>query len=253
MTRWQSHTDEQLVLHVGTGHIQALAELVRRNDVSEGTTRKAAFIVNSYEQAKLVYEHIVQNHPFWRNRVRYLVRAVIHGRLDDNAVTVAEVEQLGNVPGWDLFVFPMGAIGRGINIVFRDGPRKDHAMLGSLFFLTRPHPRGESLDLIQGMVGRASEEFDRRRFPSLEAALAGLARARRETLNMAKTLLRMPLVTQRLGDYAEPFVANQMIMILQTIGRAMRGDCPAYVYFVDAAWAPDSAAGQSQSAATVAN
>jgi hypothetical protein len=227
------------------GELGEVASAIADNDVSEGTTRKAAFIVNSYEQAKLVYEHIVQNHPFWRNRVRYLVRAVIHGRLDDNAVTVAEVEQLGNVPGWDLFVFPMGAIGRGINIVFRDGPRKDHAMLGSLFFLTRPHPRGESLDLIQGMVGRASEEFDRRRFPSLEAALAGLARARRETLNMAKTLLRMPLVTQRLGDYAEPFVANQMIMILQTIGRAMRGDCPAYVYFVDAAWAPDSAAGKT--------
>jgi len=32
-------------------------------------------------------------------------------------------------------------------------------------------------------------------------------------------------------------------MILQTIGRTMRGDCPAFVYFVDEAWAPNSAAG----------
>ena len=35
-----------------------------------------------------------------------------------------------------------------------------------------------------------------------------------------------------------------MIMILQTIGRTMRGDCPAFVYFVDAAWAPNSSRGK---------
>jgi hypothetical protein len=57
--------------------------------------------------------------------------------------------------------------------------------------------------------------------------------------------LRLPLSSQRLAEYAEPFVADQMIMILQTIGRAMRGDCPAFVYFVDEAWAPRSAAGQT--------
>ena len=56
-------------------------------------------------------------------------------------------------------------------------------------------------------------------------------------------MLRMPLIASRMGDYAKPFVADQMIIILQTIGRAMRGDCPAFVYFVDAAWAPNSAAG----------
>ena len=41
-----------------------------------------------------------------------------------------------------------------------------------------------------------------------------------------------------------------MIIILQTIGRAMRGDCPAFVYFVDAAWAPRSANGGSDSKST---
>jgi hypothetical protein len=41
-----------------------------------------------------------------------------------------------------------------------------------------------------------------------------------------------------------------MIMILQTIGRAMRGDCPAFVYFVDAAWASRSSAGQPDTSRT---
>ena len=36
--------------------------------------------------------------------------------------------------------------------------------------------------------------------------------------------------------------------ILQTIGRTMRGDCPAFVHFVDAAWAPRSASGAVDSA-----
>ena len=116
-------------------------------------------------------------------------------------------------------------------------------MLGSLFFLTRPHPRGDSLQLIQGLVARDSERFDRREFCSTAEALAEFKKSRKETTKTIEYLLRMPLIAQALGKYAEPFVADQMIMTLQTIGRAMRGDCPAFVYFVDAAWAPNSANG----------
>src|SRR5262249_7328621 len=125
--------------------------------------------------------------------------------------------------------------------------RMDKAMLGSLFFLTRPHPRTESLQLMQGLVGRESETFDGRRFANTDDALEALRVARNEASGRIKRLLRLPLSAQRLAEYAEPFVADQMIMILQTIGRAMRGDCPAFVYFVDEAWAPRSAIGQPDS------
>ena len=67
---------------------------------------------------------------------------------------------------------------------------------------------------------------------------------------MVEYLLRVPLAAQALGKYSEPFVADLMIIILQTIGRAMRGDCPAFVYFVDAAWAPRSAYGEPDTART---
>ena len=66
---------------------------------------------------------------------------------------------------------------------------------------------------------------------------------RKVAVDQVKQLLRLPLVSSRLGSYARPFVADQMIIILQTIGRTMRGDRPAFVYFVDAAWAPASAHG----------
>lgn len=223
---------------------------IKNNDIVDGFGRKAAFIVNSYEQCELLFSHIQANHPAWRGRVRYLVRASIHGNLNDNAVTASEVEQLGYDRTWDLLIFPMSAIGRGVNIVYRFGPRADKAMLGSLFFLTRPHPRADSLQLIQGLVGRASEQFDLTSFDSVESALQALRAERRSATSMAEHLLRLPLAVQALGKFAEPFVADQMIIILQTIGRAMRGDCPAFVSFVDAAWAPRSAQGEADTPRT---
>ena len=137
----------------------------------------------------------------------------------------------------------MNAIGRGVNIVYKQGPRTDKAMIGSLYFLTRPHPRQDDLGLIQGLVARRSEEFDTQIFADTTSALSALSLERKAAVEEAKAMLRMPLIASRMGSYAKPFVADQMIIILQTIGRAMRGDCPAFVYFVDAAWAPNSAAG----------
>lgn len=232
---------DQLLRH---GVMSDVEQAIRENDVENGVGRKAAFIVNSYEQCEMLFDHIQANHSNWRGRVRYLVRPKLHGSLHEAAITASEVERLGEDQGWDLLIFPMSAIGRGVNIVYRYGPRQDKAMLGSLFFLTRPHPRGDSLQLIQGLVARDSERFDRRQFSNTAEALVELKKARKETTQTIEYLLRMPLVAQALGKYAEPFVADQMIMTLQTIGRAMRGDCPAFVYFVDAAWAPNSANGQ---------
>jgi hypothetical protein len=223
---------------------------INGNDVVDGVGRKVGFIVNSYEQCQLLYQHIQSEHPYWRGRVRYLAKPTLHDRVHEHAISAAEVEILGESRDWDILIFPMNAIGRGVNIVYKFGPRIDKAMLGSLFFLTRPHPRGDSLQLIQGLIGRASEKFDRQRFSNLDNAMKALKMTRNATTGMVEYLLRMQLSSQRLGEYAEPFVADQMIIILQTIGRAMRGDCPAFVYFVDAAWAPASARGEADSERT---
>lgn len=228
------------------GGVMSEVELaLKSNDVTDGTGRKAAFVVNSYEQCRLIYEHIHGFHPSFRGRVRYLIRGGSHDTPPEGAITAGEVESLGRDRGWDLLIFPMNAIGRGVNIVYKFGPRVDQAMVGSLFFLTRPHPRADSLLLMQGLIGRESERFDRKHFVSREEALTALSVARNEAARTVRRLLRLPLSAQRLESYARPFVADQMIMILQTIGRTMRGDCPAFVYFVDEAWAPNSAVGRA--------
>ena len=224
------------------GVLSRAATALRENDVVDGVGRKLGFVVNSYEQSETLYAHIQSSHPEWRGKVRYLRRSGPEGH-HAHAVTAADVESLGYDNAWDILIFPMNAIGRGVNIVYRSGTRVDKAMIGSLFFLTRPHPRQDDLGLIQGLIGRRSEMFDRAQFTTPEDALQALKIARKEAVDEAKAMLRMPLVASRLGKYAEAFVSDQMIIILQTIGRAMRGDCPAFVYFVDAAWAPCSAAG----------
>lgn len=230
------------------GVLSRAAAALSGNDVVDGVGRKLGFVVNSYEQCEMLHAHIQSMHTDWRGKVRYLRRA---GSTDHpHAVTTSEVENLGMDSDWDILIFPMNAIGRGVNIVYREGPRTNKAMLGSLYFLTRPHPRQDDLGLIQGLIGRRSEAFDNRRFPTPDEALEAMRRERHDAVNEAKSMLRMPLVASRLGKYAEPFVADQMIIILQTIGRAMRGDCPAHVYFVDAAWAPYSASGMTDTATT---
>ncbi|MGL6161484.1 ATP-binding protein [Microbulbifer sp.] len=220
------------------------------NDVQHGIPRRAGFVVNSYDQCEMLYQHITANHPTWRTKTRYVSQSTFHGATDDAALTAAEVESLGQDPEWELLIFPMAAIGRGVNIVFPVGPRASQAMIGSLYFLTRPHPRAESLELIQGIVGRATQQFDQEVYPDTASAIESLKARRYRTAGLIKHLLRRPLSASRLGEYAEPFVADQMIMILQTIGRAMRGDRPAYVYFVDAAWAPESARGMVDDASS---
>ena len=228
------------------GSLSRVAGVMRHNDVVDGIGRKAGLVVNSYEQCQQLYSHIQSAHGEWRGKVRYLRRAGSDGHTD-HAVTATEVESLGFDESWDILIFPMGAIGRGVNIVYRQGARADKAMIGSLYFLTRPHPRQDDLGLIQGLVGRRSEAFDSRHFSDLSSALSQMVAERTKAVNEAHQMMRMPLVASRLGEYAKPFVADQMIIILQTIGRAMRGDCPAFVYFVDAAWAPNSAKGEADS------
>lgn len=225
------------------GRASKVESAIAQNDVVDGVGRKAAFVVNSYEQCEILYEHIRQQFPAWRERVRYLVRGGVLAGSAAHGITASEVERLGEDQDWDLFIFPMSAIGRGVNIVYKFGPRADKAMIGSLYFLSRPHPRSDSLSFLQGIVGAASEGFDQSSYGTLEEALAAMRAKRAELSGKVAALLRLPQASRALGEFGRAFVADQMIMILQTIGRAMRGDCPAFVYFVDAAWAPKSASG----------
>ncbi|MBD2085537.1 hypothetical protein NDI49_14145 [Trichocoleus sp. ST-U3] len=217
---------------------------IRKFDFRDNIQRKAALIVNSYEQARTIKKYINDYYPQIGRCTKAVVHSLRDGEQPSDFVTTAQCEALGDDKNCDIIIFPMLAIGRGVNIVFTKGLRKLDAAIGSIYFLTRPHPLTDDMQLFYSLAGRATEEFNRRLFKEAEdlnAIAEALKKSRNDLQRITNRLLREPLMASRLGDKLfEPFTANQMVGILQTIGRGMRNGCPVKVYFVDAAWASKS-------------
>jgi len=207
--------------------------------------RKAALVVNSYEQARLLKRYLDDYHrESTGRRTKTIVRSLENGENPNEYITPSQAEALGDDEHCDIIIFPLTAIGRGVNIVFTKGPRARDAAIGSIYFLTRPHPSGDDMQLLQSLAGRATQTLDQHVFGAdddVRAITRKYSDAKRGTFRLAKRLLQEPLQASRLGtELFKPFTANQMVAILQTIGRGMRNGCPVAVHFVDAAWAPRS-------------
>ena len=219
-------------------------------DVRDGHKRKAALIVNSYEQARMIKTFLNRYYPETGRRTKAVVRFLKEGEKSDDYVTTGQCESLGDDDNCDIIIFPMLAIGRGVNIVFTKGPRMLDAAIGSIYFLTRPHPTSDDMQLLYSLAGRATQAFDSRTFreEDVGAITNAWQQARKDLWKSANQLLREPIMASRLSpELFRAFTANQMVAILQTIGRGMRNGCPVAVYFVDAAWAMNSALGKPDS------
>jgi hypothetical protein len=221
---------------------------IRNFDVRGGVCRKAALVVNSYEQARAIKAFLDDHHREIGRRTKAVVRSLNRAERLADYVTPAQAEALGDDENCDVIVLPMSALGRGTNIVFTKGPRLRDAAIGSIYFLTRPHPSADDMQLMLSMAGRDTQALDERQFEpdqGLDHIAAEVHGARRNAFRLAKRLLQEPLMASRMGEELfRPFTANQMVNILQTIGRGMRNGCPVAVYFVDAAWAPKSTRGE---------
>ncbi|MBD2531697.1 hypothetical protein H6G97_19705 [Nostoc flagelliforme FACHB-838] len=220
-------------------------------DIKFGIRRKAALVVNSYDQARDIKKYINDYHPQIGKHTKAVVNSLKEGEQPKDFVTSAQCEALGDDENCHILIFPMLAIGRGVNIVFTKGERKLDAAIGSIYFLTRPHPTKNDMQLLYSLAGRATQEFDSRVFSETEdlnAIATAWQQSRKNLWLTANRLLREPLMASRLGpELFKSFTANQMVAILQTIGRGMRNGCPVSVYFVDAAWAKKSTEGKPDS------
>src|SRR5206468_11894915 len=110
---------------------------------------------------------VVRELPQDATRLRYVLRG--------------QTESLGPDPGVDVVVFPLGALGRGTNVVFdTDDADKGRAAIGSVFFLTRPHPAAGDLNLMISLLAQATESLDRTDLSSMPlAAVADVVDQRR--------------------------------------------------------------------------
>jgi hypothetical protein len=217
-------------------------------DIREGMGRKAAFVVNSYDQALRLKRAIDLRLPSWRDKVVAVVADLPEGPVSgvSGYVTASRVEALGDDPNWKVLIFPSGALGRGTNVVFTSGPRRRDAVIGTLYFLTRPHPAPNDMGLMVSMAAEATLKFDLRPqdSASLDDIAQSLTKARGRAYRKVGQLMRRPLYARALGELFEPFTANMAVSLLQTIGRAMRNGCPVQCFFVDRAWAERSARDQ---------
>jgi hypothetical protein len=235
-----------------SGGVSELERAVRAVQTSMGRSRKAALVVNSYEQVRLVIEQLTSINPALAQRSRGVVREIPYNTKQANIYILrSQVEELGSNPDIDVIVFPIASLGRGINIVFQtDDEDNGRAAVGSIYFLTRPHPGAGDLSLMNSLIARETHRFDHRNFSTatLTEVQQAYNRRRYALYRQVANLLARPLSFSRLEQtMVHHFAANLLVPIIQTIGRGMRKRMPIDVYFVDAAWAPRSCEGQPES------
>jgi hypothetical protein len=210
-----------------------------------GRPRKAALVVNSYDQVRLVVEQIHTINRRLGERTRGIVREQGPGGAASRYVLRGEAEGLGPAIDVDVLVFPLAALSRGTNIVFTsDDADRGTAAIGSIFFLTRPHPAAGDLGLMRSLLARDTEALDAEDLSALGLAEVGrlFDQRRYDVYRRIARLLARPMSASQLDDETlRAFTANLLVAVLQTVGRAIRERMPAEVYFVDAAWAPNSA------------
>ncbi|MFI6928085.1 hypothetical protein ACIBIZ_49725 [Nonomuraea spiralis] len=221
--------------------------------------RHILLLVGSYEEAKIVADALHTLNARWRGRVRRLVpddEIETGSHLDDDehhapVLRRGEVETLASTRA-EILVAPLLAVERGHNILDVD---RQHAAIGSIYFLARPNPRPDDLGLavhaINDWIVRAVESGE---FASWVRGEATLGQGAREVRHQARSqwyrVLARSMAWSRLDEDRESVTWDLLVLIWQVIGRSVRGAVPTRVAFVDAAFAPNLALGQSDTPET---
>jgi len=195
-------------------------------------------MVNSYSQAEKVAMHLrVTLPPPYNAGVYNLGRS---GEDDGNIwmqnqrILRSEVEARASEA--QILVAPMGALGRGYNLV---SPITRKAAFGSIYFLIRPMaPPHDANEMVAGINSYLDEllgnpQADAWKPPTVYEQMRALRRAARRYWQMLEThqqyRARSPESKLILG-------ANTASLIIQSCGRLVRGGVPFNAYFVDTAW-----------------
>jgi hypothetical protein len=208
-----------------------------QRELDRWETRRVLLVVNSYEQVDLVFDEL-QNFPEWRNRVMKLLPD--HRGDDLEGILRAGQAEAFRDHDADVLIAPLLAIQRGFNIL----DDADNALLGSVFFLVRPYPPPEDVTpQLLGLNQWTTQQLEpgtrtlNKRFS--EHGIKGLSIMRREAYFLWNRRIKSGnwgLKSLSPEAYDE-LLRDQFVLIWQTIGRLLRGDKDARVYFVDAAYA----------------
>ena len=228
-------------------------------------------LVNSYDQARWTADELHQCWTQQRGAIYHLCRNNAFGdELHDEAGSMArsqplqrsDIESFGQTNG-KILVAPLNAVGRGFNILNSHGK----AAFGAVYFLTRPYPHPQDTQAIAKEMNRRAndwvkdETFEAWQEDGIAKRAEALRRISRaywrsvEQRAYYRTLIdddERESHEEKLGAFPRKDLAATTVgLVIQAVGRLLRGGVPFKGYFVDAAWAPNSAIAGSKELDTV--
>ncbi|MEG4029889.1 MULTISPECIES: pPIWI_RE_Z domain-containing protein [unclassified Microcoleus] len=245
---------KSLVTDSGSNHLieelQKLQELGETNPELWHDRDRILVLVNSYEQAKWVADEMRSYCPSMRLQINHLVNDELEptkdGKSQPGELKRPDIEIFGHNRG-KILVAPTTSIGRGFNILNRNGK----AAFGAVYFLTRPYPHPNDTQAIaQEMNRRAYQWLEKEDFIAWQQGdgIAHRAELLRKTANTYWRSIEQRSYYKTLRDNEDlcsfpryDIAATTLGRIIQAVGRLIRGGVPFHGYFVDSAWADNSA------------
>ncbi|MEH7085698.1 hypothetical protein V7139_23585 [Neobacillus drentensis] len=196
--------------------------------------RKVLLVVNSYEQALLVQQELVKYFP---GKVFALSKKTERGR-DISQILRSEVEFFADI-GADILIVPLLSINRGYNVLKKGS---SISLFGSIFFLIRPYIPGDSIEnmikLVNGSVPYYIKEARKRGYEFYEV----VKYVRKRSNAFLEHLLLEDAEWTYLDEMDRRAMAWYMFVnVWQMIGRLLRGQSDARVFYVDAPFANEYA------------
>jgi hypothetical protein len=229
--------------------LEWLQKLAQQEPESWQDRERLLLIVNSYEQAKWAYEALRERWSSVAAReICYLIRSETgEDELDtDESVYRSDIEDFAQTGG-KILIAPLQAIGRGYNILNKNGK----AAFGAIYFLTRPMPYPADTQSMAQELNRRTldwckdDQFEAWKVPGLYDKALLLRKKANEYWRKAelRSFYRYLEHDDKDTKYSERYdlAATTAGHIIQACGRLIRGGVPFHAYFVDSAWAPGNA------------
>ncbi len=205
----------------------------------QGMRRRILLVVNSYTQSDWVLDEL-ERLDVWKDRAVRLLPDDADEQIKAG-IRAREVERFDERNA-DILIAPLMAIQRGFNIL----DQEEAALLGTVYFLVRPYPPPDDLSVqiyslntwllhqLEGHTRVLNEQFS-------AAGIDALAKLRKRAFGRWNRLVQESGRGMRgmsNAIYAE-YLRDSFIVIWQTIGRLLRGNRDARVFFVDGKFGPD--------------
>lgn len=217
------------------------------DDITWKNRDRLLLLVNSYDQAEAFASQLAS---YWdmeaRHEIMFLRRNEegedVASFLTIPSIQRSEIEDAGKSKA-RILVAPMEAIGRGYNIL---DPHTKNAAFGAIYFLIRPMPYPHDVQAVAAELNArtlqwckedGSQPWQHARIYDTGIALREYAKAYLSRAELREGYSTLYREAPAYRDHA----VSTFGKIVQACGRLVRGGVPFDAFFIDAAWAPETA------------